>query len=119
MAPSCSFRGSDSSGFPQGGHFLKIVRQRKLRTSEDNAPLSGSGDPLRLTDTDIASLVFRHKGKELQDDVAEEGADQILSLQGIQKGHIQDHDIHLLHLHQLPPYLQNLIIVSSQAVNTL
>jgi len=68
---------------------------------------------------DRRALVLRHKGQNLQDNIAQKRPHQILSPTGVQQGHIQHDNIHLLLLGQDAPLLQNLTIIAPQTINAL
>ena len=74
---------------------------------------------LGLPLADVGALIFRHKGKYLQHDVAEKGAHQIFAPAGIQQRHIQHYDVDAFLFRQYPPLLQNLPIVPAQTVDAL
>ena len=98
---------------------MKILRQRAGRPAEANPPGLGRGDALCLALAEVSPLVLRHEGEDLQDDVAEEGAHQVLAPPGVQQGHVQHHDIHPLLLGKQTPLVQNLPVVAPQAVDAV
>ena len=51
------------------------------------------------------TLVFSHKGKHLQHDVAQKSAHQVFATPSIQQRHIQHHDVSALCLGEQPPLL--------------
>ena len=54
-------------------NLTEIIRQRRGRPAELYAPGLGRRDALRLPRPDVAPLILRRKGENLQNNVAEEG----------------------------------------------
>ena len=77
------------------------------------------GDALRLSLPDELPLCLGHIAEQLQDNVGDQGPGEISVLPGIQQGHIQHDNGRALLFGNDPPLLQNLIVISAQAVNAL
>ena len=100
-------------------HGGELLRLRQRRTPKTHALRFRHGDALRLTLMDELPLCLGHIAEQLQDNVGDQGPGEISVLPGIQQGHIQHHDGCALLLGDDPPLLQNLIVISAQAVNAL
>ena len=98
---------------------LKAGGHPDQRAAHGNAPGLGRGDALGLAAADALPLALGHKGENLQHQVGDERPHQVLPLTGIQEGHIQHGDVHLLLLRQQPPLVLDFLIISSQAVDAL
>ena len=73
----------------------------------------------RLPLPDAFPFLLRDIGKQLQDNIRDEGAGQIPSIAGIEQRHIQYHHRDPFLFGQQPPLLQNFLIVPAQTVDRL
>ena len=102
----------------KGGHQLgKVLGGVQLGTAEVDAPGLGSGDALLLALPYILTLGLGHEGQHLQDQVGNEGADEVLAVAGVQQGHVQNADVNADLLGEDTPLLLDLLVISSQPVN--
>ena len=93
---------------------------RHLRgAAEAHAAALGRGDALGLAGADGFALVLRDKGEELQHQVCDKGAHQVLGEGGVQQRHVQHADIHPALLGQEAPLLENLLVVAAQPVDAV
>ena len=105
---------------PPGGHYALVVLAPVFELPPEVDALGfGCGDTLCLTLAVELPLRLRHIAQKLEDDVGDQHACEIPALAGVQQGHIQHHDGHLLFLGQQPPLLQDLVIVPPQPVDAL
>lgn len=66
---------------------VEVIRQRNRRSAELDALGFGRRDSLRLPLADELPLILRYEGQNLQHQVGNEGAHQVLALPGIQQRH--------------------------------
>ena len=105
---------------PPSGHYILVVLTPLFEPPPEVDALGlGRRDPLRLPLAVELPLRLRHIGQQLEDDVGDQHAGEIPALAGVQQGHIQHYDSHLLFLGQQPPLLQDLVIVPPQTVDAL
>ena len=71
--------------------------------------------PLPLAD--VLPFALGHVGQELENDVRNERPGQVPVIAGVQQGHIQHPDFRLYLLGDMPPLLQNFLIVTPQPVD--
>ena len=100
-------------------HSGKLLRLHQWRTPKTHALRFRHGDALRLTLMDELPLCLGHIAEQLQDNVDDQGPGEIPIFSGIQQGHIQHDNGRALLFGNDPPLLQNLIVISAQAVNAL
>ena len=100
-------------------HSGKLLRLHQWRTPKTHALRFRHGDALRLSLPDELPLRLSHITEQLQNDVGDQRPGEIPIFSGIQQGHIQHHDGCALLLGDDPPLLQNLIVISTQAINAL
>ncbi len=65
----------------------------------------------------VLPLALGHKGQDLQHQIGNEGAHQILPPAGVQQGHVQHAHVGGFLLGQHPPLLQDFPVVAAQAVD--
>lgn len=110
-SPDGQFSGSDSSA----EHF-PFRRSLHRLAAELDAPGLCRCDSLGLPLFDEGSLRLGNIAEQLQHDIGNQSSGQIPVFRGIQQRHVQHNDSDAL-FRQLPPGLQDLVIVPSQAVN--
>ena len=98
---------------------METLWQGTWRSAEADTSGFRSCNALGLPLTDVSALILRYEGQHLQHDIAQKGSHQVFATSGIQKRHIQHHDINPLVLSQNPPLLQDLSVIAPQAVNAL
>jgi hypothetical protein len=82
-----------------------------------HAAAPGSGNAFGLPLPDGLPFVFGYKGEQLQNHIADEGAQEIFFTASIQQGHIEYFDIRLLTARDKAPLLQNFLIVPTKAID--
>ena len=97
----------------------ELLRLRQRRTPKTHALRFHHGDALRLSLPDELPLRLSHITEQLQNDVGDQRPGEIPIFSGIQQGHIQHDNGRALLFGNDPPLLQNLIVISAQAVNAL
>ena len=98
---------------------VEVIRQRNRRSAELDALGFGRCDSLRLPLADELPLILRYEGQNLQHQVGNEGAHQVLALPGIQQRHSNDADVHIFLLGQDAPLVLHLLIIAPQPVDAL
>lgn len=104
---------------PRTAYLVEIVRQGPWGPSELDTPGLGCGDAFGLALLDCCSFVFCDKRQNLQYDIAQERSHQILAPAGIQKGHVQYHDVNALLFRQNAPLTLDIFIISAETVDAL
>ena len=99
--------------------FREALRPFQGRTPKTHALRFHHGDALRLSLPDELPLRLSHITEQLQNDVGDQRPGEIPIFSGIQQGHIQHDNGRALLFGNDPPLLQNLIVISAQAVNAL
>ena len=95
----------------------EIGRYGPAGPAEPDAPGLGGGDALRLPPVDGLPLRLGHEGQDLQHQVGDEGAQQVLALPRVQQRHIQHADV-CAHLPgEDAPLLLQLLIAAAQPVD--
>lgn len=84
---------------------VEVFRQGAGRTSKADSLAFRRCNALRLPLPDVGTLVFSHKGKYLQHDVAQKSAHQVFATPGVQQRHIQHYDVNALCLGEQTPLL--------------
>ena len=98
----------------------KSVGIAALGSAEADAVFLRDGDPFRLAGADVRSLVLGDEREDLQDDVGDEFADEILAFRaGVEQGHIEDENVRLQLPRDAAPLFDNHIVVSAEAVDGL
>ena len=100
-------------------HGGELLRLRQRRTPKTHALRFHHGDALRLSLPDELPLRLSRITEQLQNDVGDQRPGEIPVFPSVQQGHVQHHDGRPLFLGDDPPLLQNLIVISAQAVNAL
>ena len=103
--PTGSFPGIDFSTGPQSPDRREFFGNDFPGPAKFDAPRLCGGDALCLTLADIFPLCLGHIGEELQNNVRNEGADEVVFPAGIQQGHIQHHNVDLFLFRQKAPLL--------------
>ena len=93
--------------FPQAGTFFIRLRPDRRQPSEIHASRLCRRNALRLPLLDELAFRLRHIAEQLQHDVGDQRADQVLALAGIQQRHVQHHDVCAGVLRDLLPLLQD------------
>ena len=75
---------------------MEAFGERLSPASKVDASSARGGDAFGLPLADILAFAVRHEGQLLQNEVGNEGAEQVLVAAGIEQGHIEDKDVHLL-----------------------
>ena len=99
------FCSADFPGFPSLIDAVEVLWQRTRRPTEADSLALCRCNALSLTLPDVGALVLRHKGKHLQNNVAQESAHQVFAAPGVQQWHIQHHNVDALCLGEQPPLL--------------
>ena len=103
-----------------GGYDIRERIRLFLRKSPEVYSLcSRSRDSLCLSLPDELSFRLCHIAQQLQNNVRDQGTDQIPILTGIQQRHIQHHNFCAFFLCYQSPLFNDLIIVSPESVDTL
>ena len=66
---------------------MEAFGERLSPASNVDASFARGGDALCLTLADVLAFAVRHEGQHLQNEVGNEGAEQILVAAGIEQGH--------------------------------
>ena len=116
-----AFSGRGGSGefapFPALVHGGKVFRERLRGTAEDDASRFCRGDAFGLAAADVVPLIFRHEGQDLEDDVGDEGAQQVFPAARIEEGHVEDGDVHAFFPGEDAPLFEDLPVVPPEAVD--
>ena len=119
VQPPGGFPGRHISPLPGLQAGVECRRLFLARMAEAHAPCLGCRDTLRLPLVDELPLRLSHITEQLQNDVGDQRPGEIPIFSGIQQGHIQHDNGRALLFGNDPPLLQNLIVISAQAVNAL
>lgn len=116
----CRLTGGDHSALPLLLEIHKLGRHLLSRPAEaDTAELCG-GDSFFLPLTDILTLRLRDIGQDLQHQIRDEGARQILIRAArVEQRHIKNDDIRLFRLRDIAPLIQNLLVIAAQPIDRL
>lgn len=117
VAGCCCLFQRQSLCLPRFVYFGKVIGKRKRRSAKLYPFDFGCRNAFRLPLPNVGALVFRNKGKHLQNDVAEEGSHQIFAPACVQQRHVQNHNVNAFFLSQASPVYQDLLIIAPQTVN--
>ena len=103
---------------PSFDDFLKIIRRKLWLSAAMDAFALGGGDAFCLPLTDVVPFGLGNITEDLQDQISDEGAGQILfPSAGVEQWHIQHDDIYSFFFGDDLPLLQDLFVISAQAVD--
>lgn len=105
--------------FPEAAQFIEILRQHFRRAAEADAPFFCRSDAFCLAAPDIVPFILRHEGQYLEDDVAEEGTEQVFAPPCVEKGHVDHHDVDAFSLCQHLPLLEDVSVIPAEPVDAL
>ena len=96
---------------------VEACGQGLFRAAEFYAAFPGSFDALALTLADNPPFVVGHEAQDAEDEVADEGAEEILGAPRVEQGHVDDADVDALRAREEAPLLLDLLVVPSQPVD--
>ena len=111
--------GGDIPVFPASFDLAEPSRPLHGPASEMYALRFGRRDPFRLPLPYELPLRLRNIRQKLQNDVRDQRSGQVAASPRIQQRHVQHDDGDRFFLRQQPPLLQDLLIISAEAVNAL
>ena len=95
---------------------MEAFGERLSPASKVDASFARRRNALRLSLADVLALAVRHEGQHLQNEVGNEGAEQVFVAARIEQGHIEDEDVHAFLSRQYAPLLLDFLIVAPQPV---
>ena len=105
------------AGSPLAVDGIEACRQGLFRTAEFHAAFPGGLDALALALADGPPFVVGNETQDAEDEVADEGAEEVFRTPRVEQGHVDDADVDAFRAREEAPHLLNLLVVPPQPID--